>query len=548
MARDASLRAVDLDRGQIVIGDVHVADRTTLDVHAGMGPGTRTEAAATLGPWASLEGGAHVPAGERWDGVPARRTGRTPDVPAVAPELGAWTHAAAIGGARAMARAVAWGPAWLFAIGAIAVADVRSVAGLGAWMGLPSFWGVAAIGSATALTAALALGAAICRRLPRETAEVVAVRSWTSVRVELKARLLDGASLWLSGSLFWPHWLRAAGMRLGAQAEVSSIVDTVPDLVTVGESAFFADGIYLAAPRVDRGTLTIAPVRVGARAFLGNHAVLGPGAVLPDDALLGVCTVATPAMADAPGAAWFGHPPLPLARRPATADRRTTHEPSALRRLNRWTWETARAALPLGLLAVGAWWTGALAATTVTGAALVLRVSAVTAAAAASLALACLALKWLLLGKVRPGEHGLWSCWCSRWDFMYVAWSLYVPWFVGPLGGTMWLTWYARAMGMRIGRRVLLGPGFAEVVDPDMIAIGDGATVQALFQAHTFEDRVLKMGPVSIAAGATVGAGVVPLYATSVGEGAHVAAHSVILKGESLSPHTAYAGSPVAPC
>ncbi|MGE0363792.1 MAG: hypothetical protein AB7R67_23985, partial [Vicinamibacterales bacterium] len=99
-----------------------------------------------------------------------------------------------------------------------------------------------------------------------------------------------------------------------------------------------------------------------------------------------------------------------------------------------------------------------------------------------------------------------------------------------------------------IGRRVLLGPGFAELVDPDMIAIGDGATVQALFQAHTFEDRVLKMGPVSIAAGATVGAGVVPLYATSVGEGAHVAAHSVILKGESLSPHTAYAGSPVAPC
>jgi hypothetical protein len=55
-------------------------------------------------------------------------------------------------------------------------------------------------------------------------------------------------------------------------------------------------------------------------------------------------------------------------------------------------------------------------------------------------------------------------------------------------------------------KRALLGPGFAHVVDPDMLHLGDDVTVQALFQAHTFEDRVLKVDHVHVRDGATVGA------------------------------------------
>ena len=32
-----------------------------------------------------------------------------------------------------------------------------------------------------------------------------------------------------------------------------------------------------------------------------------------------------------------------------------------------------------------------------------------------------LALKWMLLGRVRPGQHALWSWWSSRWDFPWLA-------------------------------------------------------------------------------------------------------------------------------
>jgi len=38
----------------------------------------------------------------------------------------------------------------------------------------------------------------------------------------------------------------------------------------------------------------------------------------------------------------------------------------------------------------------------------------------------------------------------------------------------------------------------------------------------------------------------VPLYGTSVGAGTQVAPHSVIMKGETLAPDTAYEGVPVA--
>jgi len=100
-------------------------------------------------------------------------------------------------------------------------------------------------------------------------------------------------------------------------------------------------------------------------------------------------------------------------------------------------------------------------------------------------------------------------------------------------------------MGLRIGKLAVLGPQFSQVVDPDMIEIGDGATVTAFFQAHTFEDRVLKVDRVRILAGATVSAGTVPLYGCVVGERVHVGPGSVIMKQEHLLPGLAYQGVPL---
>ena len=102
-------------------------------------------------------------------------------------------------------------------------------------------------------------------------------------------------------------------------------------------------------------------------------------------------------------------------------------------------------------------------------------------------------------------------------------------------------------MGCRIGRRALLGSGFSHVVDPDMLRFGDDVTVQALFQAHTFEDRVLKIDHVDIEDGATVGANTVLLYGARIGRGAIVEPHSVVMKRELLVEETRYEGVPTQP-
>ena len=99
-------------------------------------------------------------------------------------------------------------------------------------------------------------------------------------------------------------------------------------------------------------------------------------------------------------------------------------------------------------------------------------------------------------------------------------------------------------MGMKLGARVVLGSDFAQGVDPDMIHIEDGATVNAKYQAHTFEDRVLKMDLVHVRRWATLGSGSVPLYGADVGERTRVAPHSVIMKRERLLPRRRYEGSP----
>ena len=100
-------------------------------------------------------------------------------------------------------------------------------------------------------------------------------------------------------------------------------------------------------------------------------------------------------------------------------------------------------------------------------------------------------------------------------------------------------------MGAQIGRRTVLGSGFAQLVDPDMIHIEDHATVDAQFQAHSFEDRVLKIDHLYIRRGASVGHGTVLLYGADLGEHSRVAPQSVVMKDEHLLPERDYEGFPV---
>jgi non-ribosomal peptide synthetase-like protein len=553
LSQDAHLGLVQFEEGQVVVGPIMIGHGATVDIRAGLGPGCRMGRDSWLAPLSSLPAGKSLPDSEMWDGVPARPAGPAPRPPV--PVNGGSVLSPILHGIVMMVGRTLLGwvlalPATIMMVGVVLHYDLTFGAVLVALTNplayLPFLGSIAALACLT-LMITVALEAFAARALGRVTGQVISRWSPAYIRIWLKSGLVDSAGRWLSGGLYWPAWLRWAGMDVGRGCEISTIIDVVPELVHIGPDTFFADGIYLGGPRIHQGTVTLAQVRISPRTFLGNHAVIAGGQRLPPDILIGISTVADDRVVR-PGSSWFGHPAFELPRREVVqADRAVTHRPSLVRRINRLFWEWLRFALPVVPLAVTvAWFWGvavALRVLPLTGF-LAIGAAAVSFGVALLPCVILLALKWLLLGKVRPGVHPLWSCWCSRWDFLYVAWGVIASGVLAAVEGTLLLPVYLRRMGMSIGRRVVLGDGFAQVVDPDMLHIEDGATVNAMFQAHTFEDRVLKIGRVRVGAHSTLAHATVPLYGADIGTCTYVAPNSVIMKHEHLLPHMRYEGAP----
>ena len=551
LSQEAAVGLVELQEGDILIRPVSLGDGATLDIRAGVSGDSRLEADAYLTALSWLPPGGRIPSGERWDGIPAKPAGRAPARPEVPPgqrSLPPVAHDLLMILASGVSVSL---PLLLPELGAAAAAVALGVdAGrIAIWIENPFLptavllWGLVLITASIPLT--LALEALMVRAMGRVPEGVIGRWSPAYLRVRLKAEMLEAAGGRLAGTLFWPVWLRWAGMKIGRGCEISSILDTVPEMVEIGAGTFLADGIYVGGPRLHRGTVTLTITRLGSGVYLGNHVVIPAGRSLPDNVLLGVCTVVGEGMQR--GGNWFGHPPFELPRREVVAcDARFTYKPSAIRYLTRLFWEVMRFVLPIPPLLAGLWWLHVVAAAEAAGG--WLWISAVVyfagLAADAMLCLLAVAAKWLLVGRMRPGQHPFWACWCGRWDYLYVTWEDWALPTVVHMEGTLLLSWFLRAMGMKLGKGVVLGPGFGQVVDPDMLIIEDGATVNAMFQAHTFEDRVLKMDYVHVRRGATLGPGSVPLYGSDIGAGAYVAPHTVVMKHEHLLPGARYEGAP----
>lgn len=552
LSREAHLGLVELDDGCLCIGPVTIEDDATLEIRAAVSANTVVRAGGCLTALSWLQGGDSIGPGERWDGVPALPSGRAPQAPTPTRpgRLSPTLHAALQIGTSLVLRASGSMPL-LVAAYAASVALGLSAADVASWLLAPT-WNEQSLLISGAIVVAwapcwLALKAVSLRSIGRIKPGVIDQGSIESIKVWFKTSELEAAGLWLSGTLFWPRWLRLAGMRIGRGCEISTIIDVVPEHLRIGAASFFADGIYLGGPRVYRGTITIAETSLGSGTFLGNHVVIPAGAALPDDLFIGVCTVADPAEVR-PGSSWFGHPALELPRRDVVqADRRLTHAPGVARFCNRLFWESLRFGLGVFPLAMGGlWFWGLSLAGENSVAAAIVVAPIVTLLVLVVDCAAVVALKWLLLGRARAGQHPLWSCWCSRWDFLYVAWQFYASPALVALEGTLFLGVFLRAMGVRIGERVVLGPGMGQLADPDMVIIEDDATVNANYQAHSFEDRVLKLAPVVVRRGATVGESAVVFYGADIGAHSWVTTNSVVMKNERLSAGLAYGGCPVA--
>ena len=545
IAQDAVVLTGRLEPGGIEHGRVTIGAGATIGVRATVEPGATVGEDALVAPLSTVPSTARVPAGAVWDGVPGGVVGAVSADPVQRTEHGGPMRHAAMAlslraGAMVLAGACAAGIAalveWAWGLDGARALDARA----GALGVLPMACAAAVLWVpvwlvVTALT--LRWGGAI-------RAGVHPVHGLVALRIWWRTGVVESAGRWISGTLLWPVWLRLAGMRIGRDTEVSSIIDTLPETVEIGEGCFFADGIYFASPVWSRGCVTVSSTRLGNGTFVGNHAVIPAGFHYPDGMFIGVSTVA-PAGARG-GEGWFGVPPMRLPRRDVVeVDRRLTHEPGPLRRFNRWMWECARCLVVVPAVVAAAIWVEVAAAGADSVASMPWFGALAGLAAWSWLVVFGIAAKWMLLGRVRPGQHGLWSCWCSRWDYLYVLWWFSARAALARVEGTPILAWCLRGVGTRIGRDVLLGPGATQIVDPDMLSFGDRSSVACHPQAHTFEDRVLKIDRVRIEDDAQAGENSVVFYASVIEAGARLEPGSVLMKGGVVAAGTRACGAPV---
>ncbi len=376
------------------------------------------------------------------------------------------------------------------------------------------------------------------------------VRYWFVQQInDLALRLLHP----IYATLYVVPWYRALGMKIGPRAEISTASAMVPELVEIGAESFIADSVIFGAARIGHGSITLAHTSIGRRSFIGNSALLPTGAVIGDEVLIGVLSK-PPADTDkarASGTTWFGSPPIQLPVRQISTmfDEGARFNPSRRLIITRLSIEAVRITLSLTMFLTffDIMFTkiGDLADLPDGGRQIAMAFPLLYF----GFALACggfvLLLKWLVIGRYRPTTQPLWSAFVWRTELVTATYeNLAVPNLLEPLRGTPWLPVYLRLMGARIGKRCYIDT--TDLTEHDLVSIGDDVALNdfAGLQTHLFEDRVMKVGSITIGDRATIGSLAIVLYDAEVGPDAQLGDLSVVMKGEALPAGTSWEGSP----
>ena len=542
-----SIRDGSLHLGRVVLDDgATVAGQAVL-----VGP-CRLGAGSFLGAQSALRAGQDTGPGEVWEGSPARRMPGIGD-PIIELRAGC-DHAPTTWSSHLKQRFV----------GGLLALELAPLAAL-----VPAILLIWAVlvrsGDGWALVATLATGplfvVSACviilwlRRfgLPRTPIGVRHLRSGLGVDKWFADKLLETSLLLtntLYATLYTPPWLRRLGANIGKGAEVSTIANIDPDLLTIGDQSFVADMANVGGATYCNHHVAFRPTVVGTRAFVGNAAFVPSGSHLGDDSLVGVGSV-PPASGVRAGSSWLGSPSIYLPRREVfegygEAD---TFTPPRARVIERYLIEGLRIVLPATLLALSTFCTLALASDAARlGAQLwqmILLVPALALLFGFATVLVVAAIKWVVVGRYRPRVEPLWSRFVRRTEFVTGVYeAAAVPALLAMLTGTPLMGPALRLFGVKVGRRSLIHTTY--ITEFDLVRLGDDAVIdpEVSLQTHLFEDRVMKMNTIDIADRVEVGTRAVVLYSTRLEDDAHLAPLSLVMKGESLPAATAWVGIP----
>lgn len=553
-----------VERGQLHLGRITLEKDACVSSFAIMEGNTRVEALGHLEGQSALSDGGAVPAGRVWAGSPARDTGafdtsKLPPRPLVS----------------AARRA---GEALFFVFGILLIVtlffmpvfpsfvliDWFDEAGWMPWLQgddmriqLLRYFLLAFPASAVLIVLTALLSAGIrWTVLPRLKPGRFPVHGNTYCAKWLVSQIQESSLNVLHGiyaTVFAPYWYRLLGAKVGKDAEISTALGVVPDMLTLGDETFVADAVMLGDEAIDGGWMTMQPTVISHRSFVGNGAYVPDGTTLPEHVLIGVHSRAPDNAQMNSGDTWLGSPPINLPAREQTSGypERLTFHPSPLRRLGRGLIEAFRIVAPHALvIAVG--YTLVLAVMPAAGAGrwgeVIWDLTLAGLIYGVGNYVFVVVLKWLLIGRYRKQSEPMWTpfVWLSE-----AVTNLYegiaVPNFMRYLRGTPWLPLAFNFLGTRIGKGVYMDT--TDITEFDCVQIGDDSELNALTcpQTHLFEDRVMKIDHVIIGEKVYMGPRAAVLYSAVVGANARLGALTLVMKGETIPANGNWAGCPAAP-
>ena len=569
--------AVSFDNAHVAGGMLHIG-RIDVGRDACIGSYVVMEGDVTLGERAhlqgqtSLRGGQQVPAGRIWAGSPAQDigaddAGARPPRPVASRGRLAFEALCFIAGSLLIAVAfflpvfptfmlIDW-----FDVEELAVqplVDAGTISAAEAFLLRVAKFFLLALPASAVLIVCTALVSAFIRWafLPRMQAGSWPVHSNRYLAKWLVNQIQEASLAVLHGiyaTVYSSAWYRLLGAKVGRDAELSTALGVVPDMLTLGDETFIADAVMLGDEQIDGGWMTVRPTVVSRRSFVGNIAYVPDGTVIPEDVLIGVMSTVPRNQQMRPGDTWLGSPAINLPAREVTSGypEHLTFRPSTRRRIARGAIEAFRIASPHALvIAVGY---------AVVLDAMPLATAERWGAVAEELALAgmffglatfawAVLAKWLAIGRYRKRSQPMWTrfVWLSEAvTNMYEG--ITVPNFMRYLRGTPLLPLALNLLGCRIAPSAWLDT--TDITEFDCVRIGAHSELNANCcpQTHLFEDRVMKIDEVVIGARVTLGSRCTVLYGASVGDDVDLGPMTLVMKGENIPGGTAWHGIPAAP-
>jgi non-ribosomal peptide synthetase-like protein len=551
-----------LEIGPVTLGrDVFVGEADVLDIDTSMGDG------AQLGHSSALRSGQSVPAGERWHGSPARRT----DVNYVRiPPARCGTLRRAISGALTLigilfvlAPLLEGGLGLLFfQVSSVVEAldpSVKSSAGTLTVRGL--------VFEALAFSAVLLLGVVLIGLLavgvvPRALSVFIKPDTvyplygfhYAAHRVIAGLSRQKFLGLLFGDSSYMVHFLRWVGYRLTPYVQTGSnfgceVATSNPFLTRVGTGTMVADGLNMVNDEVSSTSFRVSQATIGRNNFLGNYLTYPAGGRTGDNCLLAIKAMVPLDGKLREGVGLLGSPPFEIPRsveRDSQFDHLRTGE--ALRRgLAAKNWFNLRT---MGIFLLTRW-LGLFLITVIDVAALTFfydawghTIMAALFALSVVVAAAYYAAVEGFLEAISPPPPPICSIYDPRFWWIERIWKLHPVHFLHLFDGTPFKNVLWRLIGVRIGKRVFDDGVY--ISEPTLTVIGDECVfnVRSMIQCDSQEDGTYKSGRTTLGDRCTLGVGTFVHYGVTMGDGAVLAADSLLMKGEEVPAHARWGGNP----